>query len=104
MTRKLTEPAFLGHRVTRPIYVYLMSGIKLQGKLESEDADAIFLRPHGGREVDVQMIYKWAISTIMLAPTGDRLDSSDEEMKSVLRRARHARRAIQPTSPDSAQA
>lgn len=43
-----------------PVSVYLVNGIKLQGKVDSFDQFAVFLKSNV-----VQMIYKHAIATII---------------------------------------
>jgi len=43
-----------------PVAIYLISGIKLQGKISQFDAHTILLLGQG-----VQLIYKQAISTIL---------------------------------------
>ncbi|MDR9389101.1 MAG: RNA chaperone Hfq [Wenzhouxiangella sp.] len=57
-----------------PVSIYLISGIKLQGQIESFDSFAILLK-----NTVSQMIYKHAISTIVPARHVDYGSVADEE-------------------------
>ena len=57
-----------------PVSIYLISGIKLQGQIESFDSFAILLK-----NTVSQMIYKHAISTIVPSRHVDYAASTDEE-------------------------
>jgi len=62
-----------------PVSIYLISGIKLQGQIESFDQFVILLK-----NADSQMVYKHAISTVLPArmvkvPMQNAGDSQDEE-------------------------
>lgn len=43
-----------------PVFIYLINGIKLQGQIETYDADVILLK-----NTSSQIVYKHAISTIV---------------------------------------
>src|SRR5215831_3983970 len=98
MTERLTAEKFLRNLNSRYVYVYLLSGIKLQGHLIDHHSDQIFLRPRGSRDAEIQMIARHAISTIVLAPPGDLRNLSLEEVRGVLRRPRRAERDSTSTS------
>ncbi len=57
-----------------PVSIYLVSGIKLQGQIESFDSFVILLK-----NTVSQMIYKHAISTIVPARNVNYGDSEPEE-------------------------
>ena len=57
-----------------PVSIYLVSGIKLQGQIESFDSFVILLK-----NTVSQMIYKHAISTIVPARNVNYGDSESEE-------------------------
>ncbi len=59
---QFAQNVFLNALITEqvPVSVYLVSGIKLQGRIQSLDKDAITLEGSV-----IQMVYKHAISTIM---------------------------------------
>jgi host factor-I protein len=57
----LQEPFLNALRKERvPVSIYLVNGIKLQGQIESFDQFVVLLRSSGS-----QMVYKYAISTIV---------------------------------------
>jgi len=63
-----------------PVSIYLVSGIKLQGQIESFDQFVILLR-----NAVSQMVYKHAISTVVPArmvkiPMSGQEDSKDEDV------------------------
>jgi len=65
VNQRFTEDAWLDAHIGRTIHLYLCSGIKLIGLLQSHDIDVIVLgggadNPHSMS----QLIYKSAISTI----------------------------------------
>ena len=65
--RSLQEPFLNALRKERiPVSIYLVSGIKLQGEIESFDQFVILLR-----NTVSQMIYKSAISTVVPARNVD---------------------------------
>lgn len=64
MTAKITEGSFLNERVKKQVSIWLISGICLRGTLVGHDDEAVFLLPYQGRDRDIQMIYKVAVSTI----------------------------------------
>lgn len=51
------------------IHLYLISGIKLQGFVESFDNYVILLRSNAGHNNGTQMVYKHAVSTV--SPNGE---------------------------------
>lgn len=66
-----------------PVSIYLVSGIKLQGQIESFDQFVILLR-----NAVSQMVYKHAISTVVPArmvkvPSPNQPDSDDAEAESL---------------------
>lgn len=66
MSRRMTEDAFLEDRIGHSVAIYLVTGIKLLGKLDDHDCEVVFLRPHGLRAAETQMISKHALSTIQI--------------------------------------
>ena len=65
--QSLQEPFLNALRKERiPVSIYLVSGIKLQGEIESSDQFVILLR-----NTVSQMIYKSAISTVVPARNVD---------------------------------
>lgn len=78
MTKQLTEESFLADLIGSHVAIYLVTGIRLLGVLSAQDDEAVFLRPHGARTSEVQMIYKLAISTIASAPSSDARSSIDD--------------------------
>lgn len=80
--QSLQDPFLNALRKDRvPVSIFLVSGIKLQGQIESFDQFVILLR-----NTVSQMIYKSAISTVvpsrnvrMPSMDGDESDPSDEQ-------------------------
>ena len=65
--QSLQEPFLIALRKERiPVSIYLVSGIKLQGEIESFDQFVVLLR-----NTVSQMIYKSAISTVVPARNVD---------------------------------
>lgn len=61
--QSLQDPFLNALRKERiPVAIYLVNGIKLQGRVDSFDQFVVFLRNTGN-----QMVYKHAISTIVPA-------------------------------------
>lgn len=61
-TTQSLQDIFLGtlRKEKIPVYIYLLNGIKLQGRIDSFDQYTIFLKNNIN-----QMIYKHAVSTIV---------------------------------------
>jgi len=65
VNQRFTEDAWLDKHIDRAVNIYLCSGIKLMGLLESHDIDVVMLGDGtGDLEPTSQLIYKSAISTI----------------------------------------
>ena len=62
MAQQSLQDTFLNdfRKNATPVSIYLISGIKLQGKIDSFDQFTVFLKSNV-----VQMIYKHAIATIV---------------------------------------
>ncbi len=82
--QSLQEPFLNALRRERiPVSIYLMSGVKLQGQVESFDQFVVLLRSTTTPNAVSQMIYKHAISTVVpqrnvrIAEHGSGADSID---------------------------
>jgi sRNA-binding regulator protein Hfq len=66
ISHRTTETSFLDGHVSRRevVNIFLCSGTKLIGILESHDTEALFLRELTGRGGRVQMVYKTNVSTV----------------------------------------
>jgi host factor-I protein len=73
--QSLQDPFLNALRKDRiPVSIYLVSGIKLQGQIESFDQFVILLR-----NTVSQMIYKSAISTVVPSRNVNITDEADDE-------------------------
>jgi RNA chaperone Hfq len=64
----MTEDAFLNARILdqRPIFCWLSNGIRIQGIIQSNDLEAIFVRStESEHAAGLMMIFKRQISSIM---------------------------------------
>lgn len=69
MNQRFTEDAWLDAHIGRAVHLYLCSGIKLIGLLQSHDIDVIVLAGGADNLHSIgQLIYKSAISTIQPIP------------------------------------
>ena len=76
--QSLQDPFLNALRKDRiPVSIYLVSGIKLQGQIESFDQFVILLR-----NTVSQMIYKSAISTVVPSRNVNITDEADDEDES----------------------
>ena len=76
--QSLQDPFLNALRKDRiPVSIYLVSGIKLQGQIESFDQFVILLR-----NTVSQMIYKSAISTVVPSRNVNITDDADDEDES----------------------
>ena len=73
--KQLLQDLFLEnlHKERTPISIYLINGIKLQGRVEFFDDNIILLR-----NTATQMIYKHAISTVVPGRATDPIFVSEE--------------------------
>jgi sRNA-binding regulator protein Hfq len=86
MTIQTTEDEFLDETVGQLVAVYILTGVKLTGHLIAHGPEVLVLGSGDGREGDLQMIFKSAVSTVVPQPA-NRMAAADAA-KALLRRER----------------